>query len=203
VTIMKKIFVFISLAFLCNMTIGQIVFKYNIISGVRFPNVKYKDKFSNTINYTTQTTLDQRIGMCFRPDTNSRFTFGLHTGLLDFKSKSINPSSEFELNALNFDLYIKYNLNYGLFKAVSAGTSVGITIDQVQTNNSQTVFNESFANSFIGLYGEIELGNFSNLHYAVNPFIYYRTILTNMEGTDLNSESTHISSVGFGLKITL
>ncbi len=202
-TTMKKIFIFISLAFLCNITMGQIVFKYNILSGVRFPNVKYKDKFSNTINYTSQTTLDQRIGMCFKPDSNSRFTFGLYTGLLDFKSKSINPSSEFELNALNFDLYIKYNLNYGLFNAISAGTSVGVTIDQVQTNNSQTVFNEGFTSNFIGLYGEMEFGNFSNRQYAVNPFIYYRTILTNMEGADLNSESTHISSVGFGLKISL
>lgn len=165
--------------------------------------VKYKDNFSNTINYSSQATLDQRIGMCFKPDTSSTFTFGMYTGLMEIKSKSVDPISEFELTALSFDLYLKYTFDNPYLHALAVGPSICITLNQSQTNNAQLLTKDGFVSSFVGFYGELELGDFQNTNYAVNPYLYYRHILTNLEGTDFNTESTHLSNIGFGLKISL
>ena len=171
--------------------------------GAAFQSFNYTDASGNSLNYSTQANSDLRFGLMYKSDNHSNIGLGMYAGILNLSSQSTEPRSSINMSALNFDFFFNYNIGNEILQSLSIGPSWGIIIAQDQSNDNQAVKDDGFATMNVGLYSELLFGGLNSEEISANPYLFYRTTLSNVEGADADTESSGYSSIGLGIKISI
>ena len=182
---------------------SQKIVKLQVNIGAAFQSFNYTDASGNSLNYTTQANSDLRFGLMYKSDTQSKIGLGMYAGILNISSRSTEPVSSINMSALNFDFFFNYNIGNEILQSLSIGPTWGIVIAQDQSNDNQAVKDDGFATMNVGLYSELLFVGLNSEEISANPYLFYRTTLSNVEGADANTETSGYSSIGLGLKISI
>lgn len=182
---------------------GQSIFKLQTNIGALLPSFTYTDASGNSIDYNTSSGSDIRFGFLYKSSAQSSIGLGLYAGVCNISSESKAPLSTVDLSVLNFDLFANYVLGSDFLQSISIGPTIGLMTSQKQTNENQTVTTDGFAKTHFGLYSEVLFGKFKMDQVSANPYVFYRTTLSNVEGADAGSENSSYSAIGLGVKISI
>ena len=182
---------------------SQKIVKLQANIGSAFQSFRYTDASGNSINYSTEANSDVRFGLMHKSDIQSNIGLGMYAGILNISSQSTEPRSSINMSAINFDFFLNYNLGNEILQSLSIGPSWGIVIAQDQSNDNQAVKDDGFATMNAGIYTELLFGGFKTDNASANPYLFYRTTLSNVEGADADTESSGYSSIGLGIKISI
>jgi len=194
----------IALALACvGYSYSQKMVKLQANIGAAFQSFNYTDASGNSLNYSTQANSDLRFGLMYKSDIQSNIGLGMYAGILNISSRSTEPMSSINMSALNFDFFFNYNIGNEILQSLSIGPTWGIVIAQDQSNDNQALKDDGFATMNAGIYTELLFGGFKTDKASANPYLFYRTTLSNVEGADADTESSGYSSIGLGLKISI
>ncbi|MGC6415315.1 MAG: hypothetical protein ACON5K_11480, partial [Bacteroidia bacterium] len=182
---------------------SQKIVKLQTNIGSAFQSFNYTDASGNSLSYSTQANSDLRIGLMYKSDTQSKIGLGLYAGILNISSQSTEPISSINMSAFNFDFFFNYYIGNEILQSLSIGPTWGIVISQDQSNDNQAVKDDGFATVHAGLYTELLFGGLKTDKASANPYLFYRTTLSNVEGADADTETSGYSSIGLGLKISI
>ena len=197
-------FITLALAMTCvGYSYSQKTVKLQANIGSTFQSFSYTDASGNSLNYSTQANSDVRFGLMYKSDAQSKIGLGFYAGILNISSQSTEPMSSINMSALNFDFFFNYDIDNEILQSLSIGPTWGIVIAQDQSNDNQAVKDDGFATMQAGLYTELLFGGLKTDIVSANPYLFYRTTLSNVEGADANSEKSGYSSFGLGIKISI
>ncbi|MGC6413393.1 MAG: hypothetical protein ACON5K_01695 [Bacteroidia bacterium] len=182
---------------------SQKVVKLQANIGSTFQSFSYTDASGKSLNYSTQANSDVRFGFMYKANAQSKTGLGIYAGILNISSQSVEPVSSINLSALNFDFFFNYNIGNEILQSFSVGPTWGIVIAQDQSNDNQAVNDDGFATLHAGIYTELLFGGHKTDKASANPYLFYRTTLSNIEGADADTEKSGYSSIGLGIKISI
>jgi hypothetical protein len=200
---MKRVFSVYASLFFIKLSLAQGIFKYQTNLGLSVNSFSFNDAIGADINYASTTSKDLRVGILYKKDTTAAFSFGLTFGTLNLNASSMKSFNNVFLNLITSDLSVNYEINQWVFNQISIGPSLSYLYYSLQQNANSTIINNGFEQIHFGINSEIGFLKRAFDSHSAQPYLFYRSILTNIEGNDYTTERSSYTTIGCGIKILL